>query len=79
LAVALEVLVAIFAVLMILYGYELTARTVDQPALVLQFSMAWVHAAVPLSGAIILAGALQRMARHLASLRSVDAASFQGP
>ena len=77
LAVALEALVAIFAVLMILYGYQLTARTVDQPALVLQFSMAWVHVAVPLSGMSILAGAFQRMARHVAGLRSVDEPSLQ--
>jgi TRAP-type C4-dicarboxylate transport system permease small subunit len=72
LAIGLEALVAIFAVLMILYGYQLTARTVDQPTLVLQFSMAWVHVAVPVSGMIILAGAFQRMAHQVARLRSVD-------
>jgi TRAP-type C4-dicarboxylate transport system permease small subunit len=79
LGVALEALVAIFAVLMIRYGYELTARTVDQPALVLQFSMAWVHLAVPVSGTIILAGAIQRMAQHLAGMRSAYRSSLQGP
>jgi len=79
LSIVLEAMVAAFAAPMIWYGTELTVRTLDQPALVLRFSMAWVHAVVPLSGVIILVGALQRMARFLGGLRSADAPSLQEP
>ena len=79
LAIVLEALVAAFAALMVWYGGELAVRTIDQPALVLRFSMAWVHAVVPLSGAIILAGALQRIARSLGNPRSAGAPSLREP
>lgn len=59
-----------FAALLIYYGYDLTVRTIDQISLVLKVSMAIVHVVVPLSGTVILLGALQRLFGRISTLRA---------
>ncbi|MHB1005580.1 MAG: TRAP transporter small permease [Chloroflexota bacterium] len=75
LAFVVELLVIAFALLVTVYGFELTTRTVDQISLVLKIPMAVVHAVVPLSGIVILAGALHRAVGHVTALRTAGGAT----
>lgn len=67
---------AFFGVLLLYHGIQITKRVVPQSSAALEISMAWVYAAVPAGGALLLLFSAELFLRQLTSpASSLDAGS----
>ena len=69
LAIAVQVLIAFFCLLLVRHGWTLTLRNLDLPTVTLGISYAWVYAVVPVGAAAVIAYALAEIRRLVVASR----------